>query len=363
MVPLAWALRNAGHDVLAAVPASLVAAAVGAGLPAISIGDVLIQSAHDDPAPAHQSQTTEALVEHVLEFYVPLAEASVDKVLETALAWRADLIVHPSWDYAAPLAAAALGIPSILHSWGLLPPPEIDLAAFDALAGLRGKLGGDPVGDPRWIDVCPPGLAVQSPPGALPMRYVAYNGSVELQPWLLREPERPRICVTLGNIPILGEHNDVVSTVIEALAGTEVELVVAAADRLSVGTDLPGNVRVERRLPLRQLLPTCALAIHHGGAGSTMASIVTGLPQLVLPQMCVQYQHAQQIAAVGAGEWLAPAQVGVDSVRSAVRRLLGDPAPAQVSRSLRDELAERPGVAAVAATVAALLPAASPVTV
>ena len=306
MVPLAWALRNAGHEVLAAVPASLVPVAVGAGIPAISIGDVRIQSDHDDQAPSHQAETTQALVEHVLEFYVPLAEATVDQVIETARAWRADLIMHPSWDYAAPIAAAALGIPSLFHSWGLLPEPEIDAAANEALAPLRRRIGGEPVGPPRWVDVCPPGLASHVPDGALPMRYVAYNGSAELKPWLLTEADRPRVCVTLGNIPILGEHDNVVATVIKALATADVEVVVAAADRLTVETDLPANVRVERRLPLRQLLPTCSVAIHHGGAGSTMAAIVTGLPQLVLPQMCVQYQHAQQIAAIGAGEWFPP---------------------------------------------------------
>jgi L-noviosyl transferase len=357
MVPLAWALRNAGHEVMAAVPASLVPVAAGAGLPAISIGEVLLQATHDGVAPSSQAETTDALVEHVLEFYVPLAETTVGRVTEIARTWGADMIMHPSWDYAAPLAAAACGIPATFHSWGLLPEPEIDEAAWKALEPLRERVGGTPVAGQAWIDVCPPGLAGTRPAGGLPMRYVAYNGSAELSDWLLTPPDRPRICVTLGNIPILGEHDNVVATVLKGLSGADVEIVVAAADRLTVAGGLPANVRVERRLPLSQLLPTCSAVIHHGGAGSTMTSIIAGLPQLVLPQMCVQYQHAQQIAGAGAGSWLAPGELDADSVRAAVDRLLDDPTAAATSRRLRDELAARPEPAAVAHQLAAAVTA------
>jgi L-noviosyl transferase len=349
MIPLSWALRNAGHEVLAAVPESLVQVAAGAGIPATSIGDVLLQREHHATS---QDATDAALVEHVLEFYVPLAEATVEKIVDVARTWRADMILHPSWDYAAPLAAAACGIPSLFHSWGMLPAPEIDAAANAALAPLHDKYGVTEAlaaAEPFWIDTCAPGFARQHLPGGIPMRYVAYNGSAVLEPWLLAEPARPRVCITLGNIPILGEHDNVVATVIRALAPMDVEIVVAAADRLSVAADLPGNVRVERRLPLSQLLPTCALSIHHGGAGSTMTSIVTGLPQLVLPQMCVQYQHARQIAAVGAGAFLLPGELTEESVRDTVTHLLDDPAPARTVGQIRDGLAARPAPAEVAA--------------
>src|SRR6266508_3213136 len=231
MVPLSWALRNAGHEVLAAVPEMLVPVASGAGVPTVSIGDVLLEP-HENDAPTSQNATDAALVEHVLDFYVPLAGATVDRIIEIARTWRADVIMHPSWEYAAPIAAAACGIPSLFHSWGLLPVPQIDEAANAALAPLRRRLGVDadrPAANLSWVDVCPPSFAEHDLPGGLPMRYIAYNGSAVLDRWLLEEPSRPRVCVTLGNIPIMGEHDYVVATVLKALSTLDVEIVVAAA--------------------------------------------------------------------------------------------------------------------------------------
>jgi UDP:flavonoid glycosyltransferase YjiC (YdhE family) len=347
LVPLCWALRTAGHEVLAAVPEMLVGPASGAGIPTISIGDVLLQGT-ETRTPTSQDTTDAGLVEHVLEFYVPLAETTVDRIVEVARVWRADLIIHPSWEYAAPIAAAVCGIPSLFHSWGMLPVADVDQAAHAALAPLRQRLGVElEAGSPFWVDVGPPGFARASMPGGLPMSYVAYNGSAVLAPWLLERPARPRICVTLGNIPIMGEHDNVVATTLKGLSDLDAEIVVAAADRLSVTVDQYPNVRLVRRLPLSQLLPTCRLSIHHGGAGSAMTSIVTGLPQLVLPQMCVQYQHARQVAAVGAGACLLPEELDPDTIRDTVVRLLTDPAPAEVVRTLREQLAARPSPAEV----------------
>jgi UDP:flavonoid glycosyltransferase YjiC (YdhE family) len=349
LVPLSRALRAAGHDVLAAVPEVLVGPASNAGLPAISIGGALRQEPAAQPLTSRNG-TDAALVEHVLKFYVPFAEATVDRLIEVARAWRADLVMHSGWEYAGPIAAAVCGIPSLFHSGGLLPVDDIDQAAHIALAPVRRRLRARPWAStaPFWIDVCPPGFARAPMPGGLPMSYLPYNGSAVLAPWLLERPERPRICVTLGNIPVMGEHDYVVATVLKAFNDFDAEVIVAAADRLSVTVDQYPNARLERQLPLHQLLPTCQLSIHHGGAGSVMTSIVAGLPQLVLPQTCVQYQHAQQVAAAEAGACLMPEQLDPDTIRDTALRLLTDPAPAEAVRALREELANRPSPAAVA---------------
>jgi L-noviosyl transferase len=349
LIPLSRALRAAGHDVLAAVPEVLVEPAAIAGIPAVPVGDVRLQGP-ETQTPTSQDAADAALVEHVLECYVPPAEATVDRLIEVARAWRADLIMHSGWEYAGPIAAAVCGIPSLFHSGGLLPVDDIDQAAHIALAPLRRRLRARPWAStaPFWIDVCPPRFARAPMPGGMPMSYLPYSGSAVLAPWLLERPERPRICVAVGNIPVMGEHDYVVATVLKAFSDLDAEIIVAAADRLSVTVDQYPNARLERRLPLSQLLPTCQLSIHHGGAGSVMTSLVAGLPQLVLPQTCVQYQHARQVAAAGAGACLMPEQVDADTIRDTAVRLLTDPARAEAVRALREELANRPSPAAVA---------------
>jgi L-noviosyl transferase len=362
-VPLLWALRSAGHDVLAVMPGDRFAdLASSAGLPATSLPVGKIDFSHAKPegeSRATQDHTVEALVEHVLEYYVPLAERVVASTVEIAEQWRPDVVLYPPWEFAGPIAAACLGKPSVLHTWGVKPPPELDRPVALALAALHRSWGLEDDPEPwRWIDVCPPSLQqFPADSNAIPMTYVPYNGSRTIPPWLLEQPTAPRVCVTLGNIPILGDHATVLSQTLTALQAFDVETVVAASDNIALATELPPGTKLVRGLPLSQLLPSCDVVIHHGGGGSTMTSTVYGLPQLVLPQMCVQYQHAERIAATGAALRLDPHEMTVDSLREAIASLLHDPRPREVAEKLRAELASRPRPAEVAVTLEAIVTA------
>jgi L-noviosyl transferase len=353
MVPLLWALRGAGHDVLVAMPGKFADVAAAAGLPATSLGDDIYigdLGGHGDK-PATQGANTDALIEHVLEYYVPLTDRVVARTVEIAQSWRPDLIVHPSWEYAAPIAAARLGVPTLFHSWGLTPPQELDRPIADALTPLH-RRWDLPDGVPQswqWVDVCPPSLRPHtSSSDGLPMTYTAYNGSGVIPPWLLKRSTTPRICVTLGNIPIMGEHTSVLASVLAALRQVDAEIVIAASDNLKHLGELPKFSRLIRGLPLSQLLPSCDLVIHHGGSGSAMTAIVNGLPQLVLPQMCVQYQHADRIAAAGAGVRLYPLEATVESILAATISLLNDPGPRAVAKRLQAETTAQPRPAEIA---------------
>lgn len=357
MVPLLWALRNAGHDVLAAMPGDVFAdLAASAGLPATSLGERL-----DFPKPGSasdpqvtQERDVDGLIEHVLNHYVGLAERVVDSTMALAERWQPDLVMHPSWEFAGPIAAAALGKPSVLHAWGMKPPSELDAPVADALAQLHEAVGLPDAPQPsRWIDPCPPTLQDgPSDPTAIAVRYVAYNGSRPVPPWLLKPPAVARVCVTLGNIPIMGNHANVLGRTLEALRAFDVETVVAASDRIPPPAELPARTRFVRGLPLSQLLPSCDLVVHHGGAGSTMTAISCGRVQLVLPQMCVQYQHADQISTTGAGLRLDPDEATVDALREAIGSLLDDPRPREVVAIMRAEIAARPPLAEVAGVLA-----------
>lgn len=348
MVPLLWALRNNAHDVLAAMPGgAFTQLAMSAGLPAISLGEPIDIGHRNDAAsePITQAHDVASLIEHVLTYYVPLAGRAVAATVQLAERWRPDVILHSPWEYAGPIAAARLGIPSVLQVWGVKPPAEIDRPVAEALSVLYEAWGvlAQQCGSWRWMDPCPPTLQGYVPDArAFPMSYVPYNGSAAVPSWLLEPRTRPRLCVTLGNIPVMGDHASVLSQVLSAVRDLNVEVVVAASSNLAPPDQLPGCVRFVENLPLSQLLPTCDGVVHHGGAGSTMTSTANGLPQLVLPLMCVQYQHAEQIQAVGAGLTLDPGRVNVESVRSAIVSVLDDSRLRARARLLRRECNGRP---------------------
>src|SRR5262249_26961386 len=134
------------------------------------------------------------------------------------------------------------------------------------------------------VDPCPPSLQIESDDTRQPVRYVAYNGGGAMPRWLLRAPQRPRICVSWGTTSGTLRHDSAsVHRVPEGVAGLDVEVCAALStgDSETLGP-LPDNVRVGP-VPLHLLLPTCTLVVNQGGAGTVMTAVAAGVPQLVIP--------------------------------------------------------------------------------
>ncbi len=64
---------------------------------------------------------------------------------------------------------------------------------------------------------------------------------------------------------------------------------------------LPGEVLVIRDVPHSWLLPRVAAAVHHGGAGTTGASLAAGLPTIVCPFWGDQFFWGSRVNALGVG--------------------------------------------------------------
>ncbi|MEV6605412.1 nucleotide disphospho-sugar-binding domain-containing protein [Kutzneria sp. NPDC051319] len=344
LVPLCWALRNGGHDVLVALPGRFADVAAAAGLPAVRLGpDCPVRDFVPDDH-AVQDNSTAALIDHVVAYYLPLAERLADRTVELAAEWRPDVVLHTPWEHAGPLAAAVVGIPTVIQTWGVALPPELPGATAAALADLHRRWGLAGVAEPTWtVEVCPPGLQYPDAHSAvLPMTYVPYNGSGPMPRWLLERSDRPRICVTLGSIPIPGDHASVLDVVLAGLAEVAADVVLVTGGNLAPLDDLPPHVRAVTGLPLSHALPTCDVIVHHGGSGTTMTSTAFGLPQLALPQMCDQYRHAERLSAAGAGIQLLPGQVDAVTVRASVSALLEDGSHRAAAQALRTEIRHRP---------------------
>lgn len=65
--------------------------------------------------------------------------------------------------------------------------------------------------------------------------------------------------------------------------------------------DLPPNVRAVGWAPLAEALATCAGVVHHGGAGTLLAALAAGVPQIVVPGPGDRRRNAELVAARGAG--------------------------------------------------------------
>jgi MGT family glycosyltransferase len=141
----------------------------------------------------------------------------------------------------------------------------------------------------------------------------------------------------------------VFEALLEGIRGERLNVVVTVGsnnDPSMLGRQ-PPNVVVRGFIPQGLLLPRCSAVITHGGAGSALGALSFGLPLLVVPQNADQFYNATLISAAGAGEWLAPADLNPDAVRSALSRVLGDPKHREAAQRIKEEFDAMPQPAAV----------------
>ncbi len=80
----------------------------------------------------------------------------------------------------------------------------------------------------------------------------------------------------------------------------------------------------------------------HGGSGTTLAALASGVPLLVLPLEANQFWNADRTAALGAGEVLRAPELSEEAVRRAVARLLDDTTSGARAGALAEEIAAMP---------------------
>ncbi|GEB52560.1 nucleotide disphospho-sugar-binding domain-containing protein [Streptomyces cacaoi] len=348
MVPLAQALRAAGHDVLvgtcgAAVQrtreAGLLAADCAPGLdPDARYARMEKQRRGRPPSPGEAGAPAKG---RGFSFF---SDDMADRMVEFGRAWQPDLVVHTPNGVVGQLVAARLGIPSVLHAVGFGHTGAHVGMMNDALADAYTRHGLDgPAPLAAWLDVAPPSMSTNREPRRWFMRYVPYNGGAALPDWLLAPRERPRVTVTLGTVQPVVDGISPLARVVEAARESDAEFVLALGGTdLSALGELPGNVRPVPWIPLGALLDASDAVVHHGGAGTTLTALDSGLPQIVLGQGADRPANAAAVHARGCGlvpdgpEGLTPALVA---------RLLTDEGLARAARETAEEMATVPSPA------------------
>jgi UDP:flavonoid glycosyltransferase YjiC (YdhE family) len=305
LIPLATAVRDAGHEVHFAAGEEVHAAL--AGLNPFRPADSFYEVYAEDLAPE-------------------LARL------------RPDLVVHGWGVPGAAVAAERAGIPGVWHGFGRMIPAGIGLEL--------------PVGSGRpHLDICPPSLQDKD--------FLATEDRIALRPvpWTapgaapVRRGSRPLVYLTFGTA--FGTP-EVLTTAVEGLAMLDVDVVVATGRvRPEELGDVPAGVTVRSWVPQADLLPVVDVVVHHGGSGTTLGALAAGVPQLVLPQGADQFANAEALTAAGAALRLLPAELTVaavarqtltlsatsgndhrDAARAVAEEIARMPSPAEVARRL-----------------------------
>jgi UDP:flavonoid glycosyltransferase YjiC (YdhE family) len=365
LVPLAQALRDAGHDVLWAGhpsvqslvdPAGLASAPAGLrGQEFIDVVGALRRQAFERPPVQRAAFMFPAM------FGAALTPAMAADLLSLARAWRPDLLVHEQAELASPLVGAVLGLPSVTQSFGSAIPPAILSDAGERLRSLWREYGLEvpPYAGcymAPFLDIFPPSIRpvpVDHIAVVQPLRPVSYTGPAEPLPFAVSGPG-PLIYLTLGTIPGSG---DTLRRAVDAVAvpGSRVLATVGPeGDPAELGTQ-PPNVRVVRYAPQSQVLPHCDLVVSHAGSGTFLGALGLGLPQLCLPQAADQFRNSDACVRAGAGIALHPDRATPAAIRDAVSALLVQQTYRTRAAALQAEIEAMPSPAEVIAVLRALV--------
>jgi MGT family glycosyltransferase len=351
LVPFAHALERAGHTVAFAAPVFFAPAVEGAGFRHFPAG---LDRPLSDVYPQLRTWTGPDRVAFVQQTGAELlTRRMIPGLLALAATWPPDLLVREVREYGACIAAERLGLPHAVVAINAIGEfvPAGQVAPL--LNALRAEHDLPP--DPemamlyRYLRLCPfpPGLQDPVLPVAPTTHYVRpllgdRSGPEGLPPWVETLPNRPVVYLGLGTAL---NKPEVFRAVIAGVRDEALTLVVTVGrdqDPADYGPQ-PGNVHIERYIPLSLLLSRCDLVVNNGGSGTLVAALSLRLPLVIVPITADQPQNAARCAALGLGRVIELAELTPERAREAVLGVLGDPSYRRNAERLRDEMVALPG--------------------
>lgn len=393
LVPLAWALRGAGHEVRVAGEPALNRDVTETGLtfvpvdaPEWSIDDQsdleLLKRFHEDGfvylrdfdfvGGGAATWTWEHLL-GLQSILVPSHDSvmnndrMIDQLVTFARQWQPDLVVWETYTIAGAITARVVGAaharfiagPDVgmrvrkefLRQKELQQPEHQEDPTAEWLEWTLERLGAeggfteDMVTGQWTIDSTAASTRLDLGGHTVGVRHVSHNGPAVVPDWLREPATRPRVCMTFGLSDWVAEwlSGAVITELLGAMADLDIEVVATLTDtqRAQV-TDIPANARLVDFAPLNDLLPTCAAVVHHGGIGTKADAQLHGVPQVILAFGMDTAVMGAGIEELGAGLWLPIEELTGAVLREKVARVVTEPAFALAAGRLREEVLAQP---------------------
>lgn len=356
MIPVARAALEAGHDVAFVTSASYCPVVESIGFRCFPGGFDRRSMALDDLFPDSRTLTGEAFTRFINGHIRVEVEAAqmVPDLLALFELWPPDLIVRDATEYGGCIVAEIRGIPHASIRTAVTASSfagrRFVAAELDALRARHGLPPDPDVAMPfRYLHLAcePPGLwPPEDPPAPTshllrpePFDRMSAEG---LPDWIVDLGDRPTVCATLGTY--MNRAPEVFRAILDGLRGEGFNLV------LTVGRDQdpsqfglqPPNVHIERYIPLSLLLPHCVALICQSGFSTAVAGLLQGLPMVLMPLGADQPLVARQMARLGVGVVLGPADRTPEAIRDAVRTVLANPEYRAHAERVRDAMAALP---------------------
>ncbi len=342
LVPLARALQAAGHDVLLATAGQSLGLE-DAGLPVEELPGWRGMTRAGLPLMLRPRLLRRELRGSTDTRGVGLLWGTVNArmaagAVAAAERFGPDLVLHEPLGTAGAVAAAVVGVPAVLHENALYDGVALAAATAEYLGPVLRRHGLQALPESAAVLRTAPASLVPPRPG-WPLRPVPFAGLGEAPPWLTAPPAdgRPRILVTRSTVAAPGRDR-LLPAAAAAAEHVEAEIVLVRPEARATRRPLPANVRTVGWVPLPDVLGTCAGVVHHGGAGTTVAAMTAGVPQVLVPGTGDRRYNAGLVEARGIGLARGTSEIDADTLR----RLTADAELHANAAAVREEIAAMP---------------------
>lgn len=362
LVPLALACQSAGHHVVVAAPRSFAGQVEAAGFEHRPVADAppdLIGPVFGRLPSLTFEDANELMVTEV--FGRLNAQASWPGIVDIIGDWRPDVLLREPAEFGSAAAARSAGVAqatmaigvSAMHRY-LARLVAAPLSELDSMAGLPEgssveaiRLAPTFTCVPSMLD----GTEEASVIGTGPIhrfRDESMVSDIAALPGEWGSAAHPLVYISFGTVTAgLGGAHTVYTDVLSAFADQPMRILLTTGPGFDPATlgRAPANAHVERWWPQRDVLPSAAAVVSHGGFGTTMAALAAGVPQAIVPLFAMdQHINAEQIAALGAGVHLAGGLAAVPELPDAVLNLLNGDSHRKSAQMVADEMAHLPPV-------------------
>ncbi|MBW4722035.1 nucleotide disphospho-sugar-binding domain-containing protein [Saccharothrix obliqua] len=352
MVPLAWAMRAAGHEVLVAF-AEHTDQAVASGLPIVDVAPgfdgmaIFDRTLADNPEFARM-WWNETLGDDPSRFALMPAELNrpfFERAFALAEQWRPDVVVYEQTAAYGLIVASRLGVPAVQRNLGIVRTGGLHRAIAALLPDVFERYGVPALADPALVlEAVPPSMFPFERPEGEFVRDVVFTGGTVIGDRLPERGDRPRVAVTLGTDRPGTDGFGPLKGLLASASALDAELVLALGETdLTPLGDLPANVRSVGWTSLEALFRTCDGVVHHGGGTTTMAAIEAGIPQVVGVHPLYPGNETLAPAVREGGVGIVVDEDAIDA--ATVNRMLEDESLRANTKAVREEMATLPSPA------------------
>jgi len=360
VLPVAQALRDAGHEVAFATGKSFGESARSLGFEVFAAGLDWEGWFPPEVSGCEEGKKLEGFEQLRWGlrdgFAGVLAERMAQDLLKIVDAWAPDAIVRDTSEFASWAVAERKDVPFATIEFGMpLPRRFLKAMVGDGLARLRCGLGLAPdaefetLGRYLTLACAPPSYQIPGEPRADTTHLVRpcffdRIGDEGLPAWIEELDDRPLVYATLGTI--FNDRPEIFDVILRGLASEPVNLI------MTVGRDLdpnvfgpqPDHVRIERYIPQTLLLPRCDAVVAHSGYPTVMGILSHGLPSVLFPLAVDKPFHAERCRDLGVSIVIEPEEIDVKRVRGALRTILSDTNYRAGAQRIRKEIEALPGL-------------------